>query len=1126
MYQPVDKFPNFPTLEKRILNFWEEIKAFDKLRDQNKKKPIWSFLDGPITANNPMGVHHAWGRSLKDMYQRYHAMCGQRLRYQNGFDCQGLWVEVEVEKEHGFKSKRDIEEYGIAKFVEECKERVEKYSKIQTDQSVRLGYWMDWNDSYFTMSEENNYTIWHFLKLCFDRGFIYRGFDSMPWCPRCGVGLSQMEMHEGYKWVEHLSVFVRFPLRNRKKEALLVWTTTPWTLTSNVAAAVHPDMTYLKLQQGDWIYYVGEENFKALRSVEVEEEIARGKRRKPRKLKSISDHMKSEGSISEVGTLKGKEMIGWEYDGPFDELPAQNEKGGYPNPDPKLMDQTGVSCHQIIAWDQVIGSEGTGIVHIAPGCGKEDFILGQEKGLVAISPLTEAGIFLERFDWLSDRSAHDVSNDVALNLDKKGILIAKEQYPHRYAHCWRCATPVLYRMVDEWFINMDWRDEIMETVSKVRWIPDYGKQLELDWLKNMGNWMISKKRYWGLALPIWVCESQKDSDPKKRCDWFTVIGSKAELKEKAIAGWEDFEGHSPHRPWVDQVKIRCEKCNQEAKRIPDVGNPWLDAGIVPYSTMSWKDPKIFNNWFPADLVLESFPGQFRNWFYALLALNTMMQQERWTDGGRKKSQVVPPFKTLLGHALVRDEEGREMHKSLGNSVEFNTAADTIGAEVMRYMYAAQNPTSNLNFPDISESRKKNTVHSDQEIYRKLLTFWNCYSFYVTYASVDEITPDKLQIPIEQRSQLDRWILSKFQHLVQFARDSFADYRLHSFMERYERFIDNLSNWYIRRSRRRFWKSENDIDKLAAYATLFEVLEGICRVTAPILPFLAEEVYQNIVRGVDPKSSQSVHLSSFPECNPELVNTEIESQIDTVIRYKNLGLSLRNQENIKVRQPLSRILIKAETAKETEALSNDNLVAQILQEINVKSLEILQSEEGLVELLVRPNFKVLGKKHGKYLKEIQAQLEGLDPKEVRSGVRGGGGFTISTSSAGNIVLIEEDLLFKEIGTRGLAVISDRGAFVALDTNITPELKRESMARDFVRAVQIQRKDLDLHVADRIRLSYSTNQEMAAAIKEWADYICKETLAVELIPDATIDQKESKKTKIAGHEVLSSILVIKK
>ncbi|MBI2150800.1 MAG: class I tRNA ligase family protein, partial [Acidobacteria bacterium] len=591
------------------------------------------------------------------------------LRYQNGFDCQGLWVEVEVEKELGLQSKQDIENLvpgnrfaSVDRFVALCKERVNEFARVQTDQSIRLGYWMDWDRdedwlkppderrSYYTMSEENNYTIWRFLKKCYERGLIYRAYDSMPWCPRCAVGISQMEMHEGYQRVAHQAVFVRFPLRDRPSENLLIWTTTPWTLTSNVAAAVHPGLTYLRVRHRGEVYYLGKGAFTAGR---LEEEF----RRKEwvagvPKLKSIEQIFKEKGGYEILAELPGAEMLGWSYDGPFDEFEAQGHPGGYPA-DVTIKQRRGQpqparEIHRVIAWDAVSEAEGTGIVHIAPGCGKEDFALGKEEYLVPIAPLDEAGVFLRGFGELEGQSALDPSATdwILADIEQKGLLVAVERYPHNYPHCWRCKTELLFRLVEEWFIDMRWRDAIMKISHDVRWIPEFGLQRELDWLKNMGDWMISKKRYWGLALPIWVCES---------CGHFEVIGSREELKKRAVAGWNEFEGHSPHRPWVDLVKIRCTQCDGRASRIPDVGNPWLDAGIVPYSTMAYnRDREYWKEWFPADFVTECFPGQFRNWFYALLAMSAMMEGQA-------------PFKVLLGHALVRDEKGEEMHKSKGNA---------------------------------------------------------------------------------------------------------------------------------------------------------------------------------------------------------------------------------------------------------------------------------------------------------------------------------------------------------------------------------------------------------------------------------------------------------------------------
>jgi len=866
--------PDFPAIERKILRFWDDGRIFEKLRKQTANGPRWSFLDGPITANNPMGVHHAWGRSLKDMYQRYHAMNGEALRYQNGFDCQGLWVEVEVEKGLGLGTKRQIHEYGIERFVRACKERVLTYAARQTEQSIRLGYWCDWDDprvllalrdalededrvitvklpsgrtetaraseiirklgsaeyggSYFTFSDENNYTIWSFLKKCHDEGFIYRGHDVMPWCGRCGTGLSQMEVVEGRRITTHTSVFVRFPVVGQEKTALLVWTTTPWTLTSNVAVAVNPGMAYLKVQHGEWTYYVAKANFERDR---VQVLQAEGKH-ETHKLPSIRTILRGTGTVKELEELPGSALLGLRYTGPFDNLQAQKNRGGiFPYGDPS-DGKTPVESHRVIEWNAVSEDEGTGLVHIAPGCGAEDQQLGKDNELPFIAPLDESGFFQEGFGQFTGRNANEVTEDVVEALKASKLLVARERYPHVYPHCWRCKSELVFRPVDEWFIRMDWRDRIERIVPTIKWIPPEGEARELDWLRNMDEWMISKKRFWGLALPIWVCSE---------CSHFHVIGSRDELKSKAVEGWNVFEGNSPHRPYIDAVKIRCEKCGGLASRIEDVGNPWLDAGIVPFSTLRYTtDRAYWEKWFPADLVLESFPGQFRNWFYSMLAMSAM------TDGRA-------PFNALLGHALVRDARGQEMHKSKGNSIAFDEAADALGAEVMRYIYAEQKIAQNLNFPDLHPTgNASQTV--DTEARRKLLTFWNCYSFFLMYATADGWTPTKPMV--QPTDELDRWILSRLQRLVAGAHHAFQNYEHYRLVEAFQTFDEEFSNWYLRRSRRRFWHGDND-----AYQTLYAVLNTVIRVMAPVLPFLMEEIYQNLVRSVDLSAAESVHLTS-------------------------------------------------------------------------------------------------------------------------------------------------------------------------------------------------------------------------------------------------------------------------
>ncbi len=1111
MYEPVPKIPDFPALERRHLAFWAEQRIFEKLRARNAGGEPWSFLDGPITANNPMGVHHAWGRSYKDMFQRYYAMRGFDERFQNGFDCQGLWVEVEVEKELGFETRREILDYGIDRFVNRCKERVLTYAARQTEQSVRLGYWCDWDDpatllalrdalregageitittpsgrevsaspsrhvgrlgspdyggSYFTFSDENNYTIWQFLKKCHEEGFIYRGTDVMPWCCRCGTGLSQMEVAEGRKVTSHTSVFVRFPLRGREREALLAWTTTPWTLTSNVAAAVNPEMAYLKVRHGDWIYYLGKENLDRERVQSLE---AAG-RKETHKLQSLRSILKGSGELEILAELPGSELVGLAYDGPYDHFPALRQPGGLDPYDTAPSEKSGVQCHRVVPWSEVSGAEGTGIVHIAPGCGAEDQELGREHDLVVIAPLTGSGRYLEGFDELTGRHVLEVADDIVADLRRRGVLLARETYPHVYPHCWRCKEELVFRLVDEWFIGMGWRDRIQKIVGDVRWIPPEGEAREQDWLKNMGDWMISKKRFWGLALPIWVCGE---------CEHFSVVGGPAELRKRAVEGWEEFEGHSPHRPWIDRVKIRCGECGGVATRVEDVGNPWLDAGIVPFSTVHYGTNRDYwRRWFPADFVVESFPGQFRNWFYSLLAMSAMMV-------GRA------PFKTLLGYALVLDARGEEMHKSAGNSIAFDEAAEALGAELMRYIYAARNPSHNLLFPDLDSTGTHDT-HTAEEARRKLLTLWNCYSFFVTYATVDSWRPSRPP-DREAASELDRWILSRLQHLVEVAHSSFEAAAVYRLMARFEQFNDELSNWYLRRSRRRFWKSESDTDKESAYRTLYTTLTTLARVMAPLLPFLAEEMHRNLVCTVNDDAPASVHLEPYPEVDAAWVDDELERQVACVIRTKNMALGLRAKANVKVRQPLGTLYVRPQDADDREVLADPGFVAQVLEECNVKQLRLIEDDAELVSSSVRPNFKALGPRYGRQMKAVAKHLTEVDAATLQSALAGGGTYCFELEGT-EVEIGEGDVEIVHEAPEHLPFAHDQGTFVALDTSITAELEREGIARDLNRQAQQQRKAIGLEVSDRITVELEASDRIAEAAEEHREYLRRELLA---------------------------------
>ncbi len=1100
-FEKVETQVDFPALERDTLRFWEDQHIFDKLRRKNAGKPKWSFLDGPITANNPMGVHHAWGRTYKDAYNRYFAMTGHEQRYQNGFDCQGLWVEVEVEKELGLKTKRDIEnlvpgdrEASVAKFVQLCKDRVDKFARVQTEQSIRLGYWMDWDrpaadwaqrpderKSYFTMSEENNYTIWAFLKKCHHKGLIYRGYDSMPWCGRCGVGISEQEMKEGYKLVEHRACFVKLPLVDHPGENLLVWTTTPWTLTSNVGAAVNPELTYLKVKLKSEVYYVSKGAFKLNRMESSGGEDEEGEPgasapggKKPRKdwldgvphLKSIEQLFKEKAGkdgFEVVGEVKGEELLNWRYVGPFDDLPAQQHKYGYPAEVARVVEQRGwapavsaAEAHRVVSGGKdVTETEGTGIVHTAPGCGQIDFQWGKENGLPPVAPIDESGDFHEGFGPLTGKNAADPATADAVfeELKKKDVLFATERYVHRYPHCWRCKTELLYRLVDEWFINMGprhteegFRGAIMKVVDQVTFLPESinGRARERDWLWNMGDWMISKKRYWGLALPIWVDDVTGE---------FEVIGSCEELKERAVEGWQEFDGNSPHRPFIDQVKIRNPKTGNLMSRVPDVGNPWLDAGIVAFSTLKYNnDRKYWEEWYPADFITESFPGHFRNWFYALLALSTMM-----SDGRR-------PFKTLLGHGLVRDETGHEMHKSLGNSIEFNKAADEMGVDAMRWLYCRQDPAKNLNFGPATVKEVRGKFH---------IKLWNCYAFFANYARRDGFDPAAPPVPVSERADIDRWILSDLQGLIRTAREAFESYDVMRFCLEAERFVDErLSNWYVRRNRDRFWSKNAELDdagrkdKLAGYQTLYAVLTTLAKLIAPVTPFLAEVMYRNLRADSDP---QSVHLCDYPTADESLVDSALSQDMDALLRLVSLGGAARNAAKHKVRQPLAELRVSP--GGDTERRAVERFGSQLVEELNVKRVTAHDSTNGpMLRTAARLNRKTANAKLKGKAAEAEAALAGMDPAMVAERLRAAG-----TVELAGVALDAADVVVESAAPEGWAGVADRGTQVMLDTRITPELKAEGLARDVIRLVQEARKNAGLDVADKIALHLGTESD---------------------------------------------------
>ncbi len=992
-YEPLPAVPDHTALEKEILAWWDREGIFEKLREQNRGGDRFGFLDGPITANNPMGVHHAWGRTLKDVFVRYKAFRGFDQRYQNGFDCQGLWVEVEVEKALGLNSKRDIEEYGLAEFAARCRERAAEFAEVITEQDQRLGRWMDWDNDYYTFSDTNIEYIWRFLKAVHERGWLYKGHRSTQWCPRCGTSLSQHEQagEENYSELEHPSLFVRFPLEDREGESLVVWTTTPWTLPANVAAAVKPDAEY-GLKDGQWALAQAGEEY---------------------------DHL-----------AKGEELVGLKYTGPYDDLPAT------------------VKEHRVIPWNEVSLTEGTGIVHIAPGAGTEDFELGRIHDLPVVVPIDETGRMLPGFGLLEGLSTDEVEDVVIEDLRERELLVEAGRITHRYPICWRCKTPLVFRVVDDWFISADEiRQPLLDANATVEWTPSfYSKRMD-DWLRNMGDWNISRKRYFGLPLPFYPCE----------CGRLNVVGSRAELEERATSGLDQLQ--ELHRPWIDEVPISCESCGKDVRRIPEVGDAWLDAGIVPFSTLGWQSPEwkehgyatgasdglsgadlpdhaYWEQWFPANWISES-REQIRLWFYSMLFMSVTLE-------GRA------PYERVLAYERVRDEHGREMHKSTGNAIAADDAIEQMGADVMRWMYSEQVPSQNLNFG----------YGPAHEIKRRLLTLWNSVKFFVDYANV---SPEGEAGELEP---LDRWLLSRVEQLVADVTDAYERYWTPDVISSFEAFVDDLSNWYIRRSRRRFWNGE-----AAALDTLRKALTRSLVVIAPVMPFLAEHLWR-VLRGDD--EPESIFLVSWEDAGER--DEALLAEVAETRRVVELGRQARAASGLKLRQPLRRLVVEGAPLAERHA-------DEIREELRVKDVEFGTVEAS--ELRVKPNLPVLGPKLGKELGAVRAALEAGEFEEVDGGFH----------AAGH-ELVAEEVLVERTGKEGWAVAGAGGVTVALDTALDPELEVEGRVLDLIHELNSMRKQAGLELTDRIVVTLPVSASDLLAHEDW---IKEEVLAVEIRTD---------------------------
>ncbi|MFW9914321.1 MAG: isoleucine--tRNA ligase [Candidatus Thorarchaeota archaeon] len=851
----------FPKLETQVQQFWQETRVFHRLLAKNKDGPKFRFLDGPITANNLVGAHHAWGRTLKDVYQRYWALRGYDQRLQNGYDCQGLWVEVEVEKALGLKTKRDLLSYGLEAFSQQCRERVEAMAAEAYKVSARLGQlncmWPE-DQSYFTMADENNEAIWHFLKTCAEKDLLFRGTRVMQWCTRCGTSLSEHEMADSYEERVHTAVFLTFPLDRDPDERMLVWTTTPWTLPANVALAVRPDLTYVLMGDGTASYWVAE---------------------------TLADRLCPD--MTRLKACQGRELVGLKYHGPFDDLPKQQ-----------------AVAHRVVAWEEVKAEEGTGVVHVAPGCGVEDYELGGQEGLsLDLSPLDEFGNVVPGYGEFEGLNVREVVSQVLSTLQKTGVLFQTEQYEHRYPVCWRCHEDLVFRLAEEWFLDANKvRAQLLEAAEQVDWHPAYlGKRMR-DWLENMGDWCISRKRYWGLPLPFYPCPN---------CGTLTVVGSKDELR--ALSGNDLSSVPELHKPWIDTVQVHCPTCHQPVSRVAEVGDCWLDAGIVPFSTQRYfTDRSYWEQWFPVDLVLE-MKEQVRLWFYSMLFMSVVLVGH-------------PPYRSVAVHGAMRPLEGGEFHKSGANSLLLADQMERFGADPLRWFCCKADPTSDLPYDP-------NSLFSSA---KPLFTFWNVLRFFVELARLDRV--EGLQEP-KPFTVLDKWVLARLAEFTTTARTHYEAMALRKVCFAFETFVQDLSTWYLRNSRRRFWKTDQDTSRHGAYSTLNYVLRTVVQVMAPVLPHLTEYCHQ-LLRQFTAQAAASVHLEAFPE-DSKWHNSGLEAAMEKVRLLASLGRNARAKKGLKLRQPLAKAYV---LGLEDGGLTKE-LRDVLASELNVKKV-LLSGAEAL------------------------------------------------------------------------------------------------------------------------------------------------------------------------------------
>ena len=1059
MYEKVSTKLDFTSREEKVLKFWKENEIFEKSIEEKKDLPTYTFYDGPPTANGKPHIGHVLTRVIKDMIPRYQTMKGHKIIRKAGWDTHGLPVELEIEKELGIDGKEQIEAYGLDPFIRKCKESVWKYKGMWEEFSNKVGFWADMDNPYVTYHNTFIESEWWALKKIWDDGLLYKGFKIVPYCPRCGTPLSSHEVAQGYKTVKERSAVVRFKVIG-EDAYFLAWTTTPWTLPSNVALCVNPDENYCKVKAADgYTYYMAEA---------LLDKVLGGMAEKLVKEEKIAE---GTPAYEILETYKGKELEGKEYEPLFECTKEYVAK----------LPQKG---HYITCDSYVTMSDGTGIVHIAPAFGEDDANVGRKYDLPFVQFVDGKGDMTKETPY-AGLFVKDADKPVLVDLEKAGLLFDAPKFEHEYPHCWRCDTPLIYYARDTWFIKMSAvKDRLVKNNNTVNWIPEgIGKGRFGAWLENVQDWGLSRNRYWGTPLNIWECS----------CGKRHAIGSIEELKSMSKNCPDDIE---LHRPYIDAVTITCPDCGGEMKRVPEVIDCWFDSGAMPFAQWHYpfENQDIFEDNFPADFISEAV-DQTRGWFYSLMAISTLL-----FDKAPYKNVIV------LGH--VQDKDGQKMSKSKGNAVDPMDALNKYGADAIRwYFYSNSAPWL------------PNRFHEDAVVegQRKFMgTLWNTYAFYVLYANIDEFDPTKYTLEYDKLSVMDKWLLSKLNSMVKSVDDNLGNYRIPEATKALAEFVDDMSNWYVRRCRERYWAKDMPQDKINAYMTLYTALVTLCKTAAPMIPFLTEDIYQNLVRTVDKNAPESIHLCDFPEVNESMINPELEASMDEVLKVVVFGRAARNTANIKSRQPIANMYIKA-------AKTLDDYFVDILRdELNVKNVEFKEDLSAFTAYSFKPQLRTVGPKYGKHLNAIKEYLANVDGNKAMSELKADGVIKFTADDT-EIALAEEDLLIDVAKMEGYVTEGDNYVTVVIDTTLTPELIEEGYVREVISKIQTMRKDSDFQVTDRIKVYVTGNAKIADVMEKNADEIKRVVLANAFVMDAACDN--SKEWNINGEKVTIGVEVSK-